>query len=82
MSHSYLNELDQDISQISPEGRPTAVNNKASSSNTGTLKTPSSVSSIFNTVRMRKRKSRERRAAKARHTIAVDSQESSEYDFR
>ena len=80
LSHSYLNECDQDISQISAHHRPTIVNNKAADSSSRLFKAPS-VSSIFSTVRMRKRRSRERRAAKARHTIAIDTQ-NKEYDFR
>nr|CAB3262813.1 uncharacterized protein LOC100183578 [Phallusia mammillata] len=68
VSHCYLNENNEDISRM-PSQKP----RKKSPSETGEVgnlhKAPS-ISSIFSTVRMRKRKSRERRA-RQRNTIAV-----------
>ncbi|XP_076822571.1 uncharacterized protein LOC143468964 isoform X2 [Clavelina lepadiformis] len=74
-SHCYLNELGEDISN--PKQKTVSSDMRASGNK---LHKASSISSILSTVRMRKRKSRERRALKARNTIAVDPKQIPEYE--
>jgi len=71
LSHSYLDEFGEDISHTSRQ-RSNTTGTDSSAPPPGRMYKAPSISSIFTTVRMRKRKSRERRAAKLRNTIAVD----------
>ena len=74
-----MNEFGEDISQSSRQ-RSNANASMSDAPPPGRLNKAPSISSIFSTVRMRKRKSRERRAAKARNTIAVDPSDIPEYE--
>lgn len=75
ISNFYLNESRENVTN-----QKSATLDHETNSNQPPLKKASSISSIFNTVRMRKRRSRERRNMKARNTIAVDPKLIPEYD--
>ncbi|XP_078493573.1 uncharacterized protein LOC100183578 isoform X1 [Ciona intestinalis] len=79
VSHYYLNECGENVGVPGVERSSTLGYGKHTLPSAPVRKS-GSISSILSTVRMRKRRSRERRAAKARNTIAVDPRDIPEYE--
>lgn len=75
VSHSYLNEFGEDISRFSSS-------RAQSTGDAGSLYKPSSIGSMFGSVRMRSKRVRERPSILNRNSIACDPKPIPEYDFQ